>query len=241
MSAAAMLGATRLASYAEIADEYYDIRLHPTCASLRALSTAYLSSHLTKLTGTENVLLEVGAGKSLLAPAWQAAGNDLHRLILLDASAEMLAHSSCWEAAGARLITGSANATGLPSDSVDVLVSSLGDPYNETGFWREVRRILRPGGRAMFTAPAHEWALRFRSTEQRDVAEFARRDGAVLLMPSPVVTESTQVGLFMAAGLELIDATSLALGDLTSTPAPKLTCMEDDEPVLRGYVVQRPS
>jgi SAM-dependent methyltransferase len=240
VSAAATLGLRRLASYSEIAEEYYETIHHPTCASLRALSSAYLSPRLLTLARVENVMLEVGAGKSLLAPTWQTAGNDLRRVILLDSSPEMLAYSSCWEAAGARLMIGCANATGLLSGSVDVLVASLGDPYNEEGFWREVVRILRPGGHAIFTAPAHEWALRFRSDEQRDVAEFTRRDGSVLLMPSPVVTEIEQAGLFMAAGLELVDAASLALSDLSSTPAPKLTCMGDDEPVLRGYVVQRP-
>ena len=230
---------TRLATYDDIAREYYDPARHPTCASLRQLSSNYLVPRLGLLAGDEGLILEVGVGRSTAAPAWHALGFDPKALLLQDSSPEMLSYSVEWEKAGSRLAVAEADATGLPDSSADVIVASLGDPYNTSSFWREVARVLRPGGVCHFTTPAHEWARRFRSPEARAVAEFVRADGSVLFMPSPVYTDQEQGELFSAAGLRLVDSGSLTLEDLVSAPAPKLLCVSNGEPVVRGYSVQR--
>lgn len=228
----------RLARYDDIAREYYDSARHPTCASLRQLSISYLIPRLRLLSGDEGLVLEVGVGRSTLAPVWHAFGFDPKALVLQDRSPAMLTYSAEWEKGGARLAVADADATGLPDSSTDVIVASLGDPYNTSSFWREVARVLRPGGVCHFTTPAHEWARRFRSSETRAVAEFVRADGTVLYMPSPVYTDKEQATLFSAAGLRLVDSGCLTLKDLDSAPAPKLLCVSKGEPVVRGYSVQ---
>ncbi|PTS75002.1 hypothetical protein DBR17_16310 [Sphingomonas sp. HMWF008] len=239
MNREAVLEDLAIAHYADIADEYYDEERHPTCASLRELSRAFLLQQVAAFSGKEQNLIEVGVGKSLLAPAWLARGGRAKDLVLVDSSPDMLAYSDKWRSAGARLELSDACSLPIQDGSVDILFASLGDPYNLPSFWREVARVLRSGGRALFTTPAHEWATRFRTPDRRDAAEFVRRDGAILLMPSSIPSDEEQIAMFAKAGLILCDVQAFSALDLKSTPAPKLLCIDEGEPVLRGYVVRR--
>jgi SAM-dependent methyltransferase len=239
MDTAVISPSSRLATYDDIALEYYDPVRHPTCANFRELSTSYLSPRLTRLSGNEELIVEVGAGKSIVAPVLAALGLQLRMLILLDKSAEMLTHSAEWQHRGARLNVTCASETGLPAGSADVVVASLGDPYNTGSFWREIARVLRPGGVCHFTTPAYEWASRYRSPEMSAAAEFVRSDGTVLFMPSRVFTYQDQAELFAEAGLRVVDVAAFTVADLSSEPAPKLLCVSTNIPVLRGYSLQR--
>src|SRR5260370_429125 len=129
----------RVDSYEDIAFEYYDHHRHPTCRDLRQLSMRFLVPHLRAALPKSGSLVEVGPGLSILAPEAAAAGA-LSRVILIDNSRHMLAYSSRWISCGARSVVAQADATGLPSGTVSLIVSSLGDPYNSPGFWREVAR-----------------------------------------------------------------------------------------------------
>ena len=91
----------------------------------------------------------------------------------------------------------------------------------------------------MFTSPAHEWATRFRAPNNRDAAEFVRQDGTVLLMPSPIPSTEEQIAMFAEARLDLREVQAFSTHDLNSVPAPKLLCVKEGEPVVRGYVVHR--
>jgi SAM-dependent methyltransferase len=239
MKARAGLQPGQLSSYEDIADEYYDAARHPTCASLRELSAQYLAPRIARCCDRKQFLVEVGAGQSMLAPIWAELGGDLRSVELIDSSPAMLSYSAQWEELGVRLRIADAVSTGLESESVDVLIASLGDPYNTFGFWKEVARVLHPGGVCHFTTPASEWAFAFRDKENRSVAEFLRADGTILQMPSPVLTHEEQMDLLQKAGLSVLDEQSLTLCDLASAPASKLLCVGHDKAVVRGYSVRR--
>lgn len=229
----------RLESYSEIAGEYYDAILHPTCASLRELSEAFLVPRIAALPATLRCLVEVGAGRSILAPVWVGCGRPSNVLTLLDSAPGMLAYSAEWQVRGASLSLAEASALPFEDGSVDVVVASLGDPYNCRAFWRETARVLRTGGSVLFTTPALEWSSRFRNPELRDTAEFLRKDGTVLLMPSNILSEENQATMFEEAGLRLEEIATFSVADLQSPPAPKLLCTLSGEPVLRGYALVR--
>lgn len=228
-----------LAHYADIATEYYDSERHPTCASLRELSSTFLARYFPVYSGIEENVIEVGAGKSLLAPAWIAIGGEASKLTLIDKSPAMLAYSENWRSVGARLEFGDALSLPFESSTVDILFASLGDPYNVAAFWHEVSRVLRAGGTALFTTPAHEWANCFRDPNHKDTAEFIRRDGSILLMPSFIPSEESQTKMLLNAGLVIEKSVPFYVKDLTSEPAPKLLCTREVIPVLRGYVIRR--
>lgn len=228
-----------LAHYADIATEYYDSKRHPTCASLRELSSIFLDRHSFVYSGIEENVVEVGAGKSLLAPAWVAKGGDASKLTLVDKSPAMLTYSENWRSMGARLEVGDALSLPFENSTVDILFASLGDPYNVPAFWHEVSRVLRTGGTALFTTPAYEWANCFRAPDRKDIAEFIHRDGSTLLMPSFIVTEEHQAKMLLDADLSIDKSAAFYVEDLASEPAPKLLCARKTLPVLRGYVIRR--
>lgn len=178
MTEAAALQRFLLSSYSQVAAEYYDTELHPTCASLHELSSQYLLPKLQSLSGQERIL-ETGSGRSIVAPCWRSLGHPLDSVTLLDSSPEMLAYSAEWRSHGAHLLVADAERTDLPAGSFDIIVSSLGDPYNTGRFWSEVARLLSRDGKCYFTTPAVEWASAFRPPESRSAAEFVRADGAV--------------------------------------------------------------
>jgi SAM-dependent methyltransferase len=226
----------QLSSYEDVASEYYDASRHPTCRDLRQLSAEFLVPLLRAGLPPIGSLVETGPGMSILAPE-AAAANALSRVTLVDSSPAMLAYSNKWVTRGAHGVVSSAEVTGLPSESASLIVSSLGDPYNGPGFWREVARLLTPEGKCLFTIPSFEWSSSFRSGGERQVAEFLRGDGVRLLMPSHVWSEEEQVQMIEAAGLHVKNRVSYGTEMLKTQPAPKLLCVKRGTPVLAAYVV----
>jgi len=224
-------------TYRQVADEYYDAKLHPTCASLRELSEQYISEHLQAIETRFGAVLEVGAGRSVVAPLLAAAAVDLSCLTLIDSSVEMLSYSSSWADKGAKLIEASADATGLDGSSVSLIFSSLGDPYNTPAFWGEVARILEPNGVCHFTTPAFEWSTRFRAETDSEFAEFLLSGGSTLLLPSKILSVEDQLQMFAGAGLKVVASGFRTALDLSSIAAPKLLCVGSGVPLVRGFSV----
>jgi SAM-dependent methyltransferase len=224
-----------MSDYQDIAAEYYDPLCHPTCRDLRDLSLLLLKPRLESIALSHGSLVEIGVGLSILAPTAAAHGL-LGRVILLDRSQGMLDYSRQWITRGARALVASADATHLPSASVSVIVSSLGDPYNAPAFWTEVARILEPDGYCVFTAPSYEWSSCFRLDDQRDVAEFIRSDGKRLSLPSHVQPECDQVHMMEAAGLWVVKIASVGTAALGRPPAEKLTCISPDAPAVSCFI-----
>jgi SAM-dependent methyltransferase len=159
--------------------------------------------------------------------------------MLIDNSPAMLAYSTKWILMGVKSEVADATSIPAPDGSVDILISSLGDPYNTATFWLEVARVLRTGGTALFTTPSPEWANSFRLENEIDSAEFVRRDGAVLMLPSFVPSEAAQLQMFSHAGLTLRESRSLTAGDMDTQPAPKLLSVGSEAPLLRGFTLVR--
>ncbi|THD70964.1 MAG: methyltransferase domain-containing protein [Bradyrhizobium sp.] len=228
-----------LASYEDVAVEYYDGDRHPTCRDLRELSQRFLVAHIRAGFSNNGSLIEVGPGRSILAPEAAAAGV-LSRVVLIDSSPSMLSYSTPWITGGAHAVAASADATDLPSGTVSLIVSSLGDPYNCSEFWQEVARLITPDGSCLFTTPSFEWSASFRPRDNREVAEFLRADGARLFMPSRVYQAEEQIAMIEAAGLMVEERQGLNTKMLNREPAPKLRCIDSTCPVVSAYVVRLP-
>lgn len=230
-------------SYDDVAAEYYDRTRHPTCDNFRDASRILAISFL-ELHGkdAQAEFCDIGAGRSLLAELIPQTGR-LDHLCLIDKSGFMLEYSTDWKWRGARVIVGDATKSiPLNSASIDVALASLGDPYNISGFWRELHRILRPGGYALFTTPSFEWASAFRGQAAAAIAEFELADGRALSLPSYVYEPSVQVGLISESGL-LVDSVIQVAVSALKTPhlSPKLALLLDTNgSVVTGFVCRRP-
>jgi len=230
-------------TYEDIAAEYYDQVRHPTCSNLREASEFLLRRWLLTLSNSQP-WCEVGAGKSSLAELISERNSTLHDLLLVDSSPSMLAYSRQWGKQGANLVLGDANALPIGSNSLGLLVSSLGDPYNEPRFWKEVCRTLRSGGSMFFTTPAYDWAVAFRSQQADDrfhFAEFALSDGRHLWMRSRIYPVKEQIQLIECAGLTIKEFIEVPVNILNSTHLSAKLMVERglSASIVTGYLVQK--
>lgn len=226
-------------NYECIADEYYDASRHPTCFNFGELSERFIAPLLLRDAHPGGQILDLGAGRSVAAAVLWAAGAPLNSLVILDSSPSMLAHSADWARRGARTVLADARETGLERASFDIIVASLGDPYNQTPFWAEVTRLLRPGGRCLFTTPTSEWSKRFRAGSNPASAEFLTADGGKVYVPSYTLPAGEQAEMIRDSGLVVSDTRDYFQTDLRSAASAKIK-VEDgggQVPIVRGYAV----
>jgi len=139
-------------------------------------------------------------------------------------------------------VVGDACSTAFPSASFEVIVSSLGDPYNCVQFWRETFRLLTVGGVCLFTTPAVEWAAQFRSEGKKMTAEFLRSDGAIILTRSEILPIKDQIDAISETGFQVQEIRTLTVAELTRPLSPKLSVAgkHDVETIaLRGLIVSK--
>ena len=222
------------ASYDQLADEYYDPDLHPTCANFRSASKTIIASWLTAIESL--TLCETGAGRSMVT---ELGGEGLARpssTVLIDESIRMLRHSS----SGGLQIAADAGAIPLGGRTVDAVVASLGDAYNRPNFWREVARICAPGAVVIYTTPSYEWATAFRDPEHAEHAEFVTRSGEHLWVPSFIPAASDQVAIAASVGLRLDVKRDVYANDLVGRLSPKLIASaQRNDPIVTGFRFER--
>ncbi len=224
--------------YDAVAAEYYDADRHPTCRNFREASERLIAMLLAddRLDGL--TLADVGAGDSVLAALLVRRGVSLDKLTLVDESSSMLGHSKEWIDRGAGFSISSADNLPFDDASVDVLIASLGDPFNETGFWQEVGRVLAPEGRFIFTTPSSEWARAYRSLEGLGMASavFELTTGSMSSLPSLILDSEDQKALIAKANLAVSEIAGMTAASLTPPLSPKL-CLTDgaDFPIVTAY------
>ncbi len=230
---------TALGTYEMLALEYYDSTRHPTCVSFRQASCFLLREWLQLLLSQSGWVCEVGPGKSLIAELLAQQGQTLDSLVLVDSSPSMLAYSNDWRHRGAKLVLGDAEALPLASDSIAVVVSFLGDPYNSPQFWRETSRILKQGGLALLTAPSYEWAVAYRGESKKvfTSAEFELADGRSVRVPSLIYPVDEQINLIKSSGLVVEEVTHVPISALDEGQlSPKLRVVQGSKSsVVSGY------
>jgi len=165
-------------------------------------------------------------------------------LLLLDSSRSMLEHSKIYSSPHQIGILGAATALPIRDDSVEFVASFLGDPYNVSGFWHEVFRVLKTGGKFIFTTPSYEWASAFReglSAEKQASAEFLLSDGRKVFVPSFILPDKEQHELITSANFRILDFASVRVSDLSDERlSPKLMVKKSEEMVVvTGYLCEK--
>jgi len=235
---------TCLAVYEDLASEYYDPIRHPTCANFREASSLLLHKWLGRIRSKNGTFCEVGAGKSLLAESLAMAAVSPGRLIITDSSAAMLSYSRPWAGAHTYLVLNDATRLALADNRCDLLVSSLGDPYNVQAFWDGVCRVLKSGGLMIFTTPADAWAKAFRTNSHSDLslAQFDLRDGESVDVSSWIYPKEKQIEIIEKSGLHFLERSVVTICEIGSTElSPKLMLERGSEAeIVEGYLITKP-
>lgn len=225
-------------SYAQVAAEYYDAARHPTCANFREASALYIRSVLQSV-ASDGTIVEAGAGRSLAAEILIEQYKSIDKLVMLDSSIEMLRHSIRFLQYGASAIVCDACALPFARNSVSLIISSLGDPYNLQAFWDEAARCLRSGGRCVFTTPSYEWATSFRNSsryERQGYALFDLQENRSIYLLSLVHSVRDQMAMIDRAGLTVIEVTTI---DAERVPPPHSAKLLSGGGVVTGYTITK--
>jgi len=229
-------------SYDVVASEYYDSILHPTCSNFRSASILLISEFLRSLPAAGRTL-DLGAGRSVVPEVEAQSSRSLGSIVLFDGSRDMLANNESEFLVRCESIIGEPSKIPMVSEGIDLILSSLGDPYNNPSVWKECARLLTRFGRLIYTTPAYEWMLRYRVEEEgapEHISRFVDRTGAVHDLPSFVYDPRTQSDLFGKAGL-LVEETKVCYADEVPGPlSPKLVnCSKERLPIVRGFLLRR--
>lgn len=228
--------------YEVIAREYYDQAKHPTCAAFRAASLSLFQRCLQPGVIAERDVVEVGCGRSIFCDVevehWKS-------LTVIDESASMLEHSRKCLSPDVQFVVGNARQVFVPDSSVDVLISSLGDPYNDDLFWFEAYRVLRKGGLLFFSTPSIEWAASYRpvANDPLHSALFQLSNGELVATPSFIQSRDQQRSLITSASLQVLAIEELRLSQLDAVAArcaPKLALLGEEDPVVTLFICQKP-
>jgi SAM-dependent methyltransferase len=231
--------------YETLSSEYYDRIRHPTCADFRHASLRLIATYLS-LMGRRAVprILEVGAGRSVFVELAATFSYLLGRTIVTDSSQGMIQHTDITSDGISRAC---ANAEALPfrDGAFDLMISSLGDPYNTELFWREVGRVLSDGGCCIFTTPAASWSDRYRDARQsgdQRIAVFETKGGKIVGVPSFVMPPIDQMIFLKGLGLSVTDVWTFTRDMFPDVAqlSPKIAQFTHDAtPVVCQYIVRK--
>jgi SAM-dependent methyltransferase len=232
-----------LSSFNDVSDEYYNTSRHPTCNNFRFGSSLIIADWLARVPQGKTIC-EIGAGKSIVAEQLEANGQSLDRLLITDQSASMLEYSQRFRMAGATLLLADAENLPIQDHAFDLLVASLGDPYNKLAFWFEAARVIKPGGSILFSVPSYDWAMCFRGRTFLEFgfasAEFELKDGRHVLLPSYIYPEGDQRIIIEKAGLKVVEVRHILIKDLQGQKLSTRLCAErgPEGRVVTGYSVK---
>jgi ubiquinone/menaquinone biosynthesis C-methylase UbiE len=230
-------------TYGYLAKEYYDELLHPTCANFRIASKELINDFIKTSNIRKNNVLEIGAGKSVLIEVLEELNFSIENLIISDKEKNMLHHTeSMNKNKSYSLIETDAQSTNFPDDTFDLIVSSLGDPYNTEKLWSEISRILLPGGLCIFTTPSYEWSNTFRkSPNVHKYAEFITLLKEKVYVPSFIYDFGEQKQLIEKFNLSIQTSRAINLSQLSTTNiSTKLLINNESElPIVTGYLVRK--
>lgn len=234
-------GSAGSAGYDQIAEEYYDKEMHPTCAAFDCASHHLLSGFVSALSMCGKTICDVGAGRSQVAQLLSGEFGSFGSLHLVDNCEKMLKWSQifCLDNIERHLLDAAhIDALGI---EFDYIFASLGDPYNTISFLASARKSLRSSGTLAFTTPSYEWAEMFRSSdndEEINKALFVRSNGTRHFVASHIFPETYQLRIMEESGLRVREVKYFTVSQLDLVPA-KLKGLPADAPVVTLYVADK--
>lgn len=232
-----------LSTYDVVAREYYDPRLHPTCANFRELSLRSFQENLRIKKIYDHLhsgkLLETGAGKSLVAEQLAKTNFALDNLTLQDQSEEMLSHSIRWQNQINGMLISDARDVPVASGEYNTVLSFLLDPYNDPNLWNEMNRVLAAGGLWIFTTPSFDWANQFRQKSSQTLSRFVLGSGEEIDLPSYVYPVHKMINLLKKKGFKLEAFRGLSLLEIRGRISKKLVTKSPLNSVVDSYVFRK--
>lgn len=119
----------------------------------------------------------------------------------------------------------SASCLPFATEEMDVVLASLADPFLYPSAIIEIRRVLKKGGSALISTPAHAWAKALRAPDSIDMTTFTLANGSTSTVFSFTRGLEEVQGIFLSAGMQLLKCQVIKVRDVTfsSLISPALT------------------
>lgn len=193
-------------------------------------------------TESTTMLCDLGAGRTVLGAYLHKTRRPHGLLHIVDQSEAMLSWSRAIAPPPSVFYLLDAEQLDTLGVRFDLIVASLGDPFNTIEMWRAVRRSLAPGGRFLFTTPSFAWAHSFRAAnidELPSAALFELADGSRHYVPSFVYPPEQQTEIIASAGLEVTGITDFTANELL-IPPPKIAALAPEAAIVSLFDVRNP-
>jgi len=154
---------TNRMGYNKLANEFTEEK-RKTTANFHQLSREFFQMAINRYLKEGDVVLELGPGRG-----WLRENIEFPNVIYkaLDIAERMKEFNK-------DIMIGSAEHIPLSTDSVDIVIASLADPYLYEGVLFEISRVLKKGGFFIFSTPSNEWAVNLRGKSGK--SEFKKND-----------------------------------------------------------------
>lgn len=166
-------------SYDLIANEYYD-KHHITSRNFDEATSAFCNNYNLRIPSS-GLMLEIGCGRGTTS---KYCGISYTRIVQTDISARMLVltpREKC-------LFKFKSNALMLPflDSEFSGVTAFLYDPYNKAVLYKEIQRILKPGGVFIGTLPHYTWGMNLRKIQGCDIniSRFVTKEGIIIELDS---------------------------------------------------------
>jgi len=152
--------------YDEVSAEFSDAK-RITTSNFHSLSVPFFEAELADIPEGSSCL-EIGPGRGWLRQAVTWPRVDYSAL---DLSSSMSADTTT--------MAGSARAIPWSTEHFDFVIASLADPFLYPTALAEINRVLKPGGRFIFSTPSSEWSDGLRSAANRQKTSFVVQGNSI--------------------------------------------------------------
>lgn len=193
--------------YEFIASEFTDEK-RVTTANFHDLSFEFLLSETNRQLGPKDNVLDLGTGRGYLA---HKLSETYSKVFSVDLAFQMLQFNGVLTSQ-VKMVCGSAFNLPFLSDSFNVVVSSLADPFLIEAALVEISRVLKKDGRFICSSPSEVWSAAFRDhvNNSRLSTKFLHSSGLEVEVFSFTYTNDQLVQLLLSCGfiVEIIKTVS---------------------------------
>ncbi|MBA5248667.1 MAG: methyltransferase domain-containing protein [Gammaproteobacteria bacterium] len=222
--------------YDQIAEEFEE-GIRTTTKNFHDISFSFWKKQLDLIKVNEKVL-EIGIGNGWLFSTLSVSTKEIYGA---DLSNKM--HASYIK----KMYSCSSRAIPINAESIDYIVSSLADPFLYPETLVEAHRILKSGGKFIFTLPSLSWAKNLKTRKNVDKTTFKKLNGANISVYSICngVESMLDILLILNMEIELVHEMYLPENydvDISSAiidSANQQSKSVEDIPIVMGYVIKK--
>lgn len=227
---------TNMQGYNRLAEEFLEEK-RVTTKNFHDASLAFWKKHLSEIK-PNNRVLELGVGNGWLLSNVNINTNDIVGADLSDnMSADYIK----------RMYSCSSRSVPIEAGSIDYIVSSLADPFFYPETLVEIHRLLKRGGKFIFTLPSSTWAKNLKTRTDLNKTTFTKQNGESVTVYSLCSGLDSVLDIISILSMDILSSEEMRLPEeYTHSVSPAISSSSaqfkrpvGDMPIIMGHVVAK--